>query len=145
MNQTLVLLPAFLMVLVTFVVWVFIFKRRIQAMKDNRVHPEKLKSQSAKSLLPEDAHIPAENFTNIFEMPVLFYVWVAFVFMTESLNPTLLVMAFTYAALRAMHSAIHLSYNRVMHRFTVYMISCTVLWIMWLYFGYILISKQGLL
>lgn len=145
MTQELILLPAFFMVLITMIVWVFIFKRRIQGMKDNRIHPEKLKSQSAKSLLPESAHIPAENFTNIFEMPVLFYVMVGFVYMTQTLSPALLGLAWIFVALRAVHSAIHLSYNRVMHRFMVYITSCLVLWIMWGYFAYILFNEKGLI
>ena len=36
-----------------------------------------------------------------------------------------------YVALRYVHSFIHLTYNRVMHRFTVYVLSTVILFVLW--------------
>jgi hypothetical protein len=38
-------------------------------------------------------------------------------------------------ALRALHSFIHVTYNRVMHRFVVYSSSTLLLFLMWAVFG----------
>ena len=119
-------------------------KKRIGGMKKNRVHPEKMKSQQAKALLPEHASISAENFSNIFEVPTLFYVLLGFIFMTQSTSVSLLVLAFAYVLLRTLHSGITLTYNKVMHRFPTYVLSCLVLWIMWINFAYELIAADKL-
>ena len=71
------------MVLLTAFVWARMLQVRVAAMKQIRLHPEKMKSQQAKSLLPEAANIPAENFINIFEVPVLFYVLIGFMLIME--------------------------------------------------------------
>ena len=144
MAQELILLPAFIMVLLTIFVWAYMLKMRINGMKENRVHPEKMKSQQAKSLLPEHASISAENFSNIFEIPTLFYVLLGFIYMTQSTSTSLLVLACAYVLLRIMHSAITLTYNKVMHRFPTYILSCLVLWAMWADFAFNLIADKNL-
>lgn len=144
MTQELILLPAFFMVLLTIFVWAYMIKKRIAGMKENRVHPEKMKSQQAKSLLPEHTSISAENFSNIFEVPTLFYVLLGFIFMTQSTSVSLLVLACVYVALRTLHSGITLSYNKVMHRFPTYILSCLVLWVMWANFAYALMASNKL-
>lgn len=144
MTQELIFLPAFFMVLLTIFVWAYMLKKRIGGMKKNRVHPEKMKSQQAKALLPEHASISAENFSNIFEVPTLFYVLLGFIFMTQSTSVSLLVLAFAYVLLRTLHSGITLTYNKVMHRFPTYVLSCLVLWIMWINFAYELIAADKL-
>ena len=144
MTQELILLPAFLMVLLTIFVWVYMLKMRIAGMKENRVHPEKMKSQKAKSLLPDHSSVSAENFSNIFEIPTLFYVLLGFIFMTKSISVSLLVLAFAYVVLRMLHSGITLTYNKVMHRFPTYVLSCLVLWVMWVNFAYELVAADKL-
>jgi len=39
--------------------------------------------------------------------------------------------AWIYVALRCVHSFIHLTYNRVIHRFVVYALSAVVLFVLW--------------
>jgi len=41
-------------------------------------------------------------------------------------------LAWGFVILRVVHSAIHCSYNRVMHRFFAYLISCLFLMFMWI-------------
>jgi hypothetical protein len=45
-----------------------------------------------------------------------------------------LALAWTYVALRAIHSIIHLSYNRVVHRLVAYALSNFVLLAFWVLF-----------
>jgi hypothetical protein len=47
-------------------------------------------------------------------------------------DDVLVWLAWGFVILRIAHSAIHCSYNRVMHRFTVYLISCLLLMFMWI-------------
>ena len=41
------------------------------------------------------------------------------------------VVAWIFVGSRALHSLIQCSYNRVMHRFTVYAIGTVALWVFW--------------
>jgi hypothetical protein len=47
-------------------------------------------------------------------------------------DPVLVRLAWGFVVLRAVHSLVHCSYNRVMHRFIAYMISCLFLLFMWI-------------
>ncbi len=136
MLKEIIFLPVISLVLLTIIVWGRMLFVRVAAMKSVKIHPEKLKSQKAKSLLPDDANIPAENFANLFEVPVLFYLLATFLYVSDSVSWFYIIAGFSYVLLRYAHSFIALTYNKVMHRFTVYLLSCLVLWIMWGAFSY---------
>lgn len=96
-----------------------------QALADTSAAAEKLRSVAQ----------PSDNFKNLFEAPVLFYVAVLTVYSTQLLDIWLMSLAVAYVVLRYLHSFIHVSYNRVIDRFTVYFLSTLVLWLMWVYIG----------
>ena len=64
-------------------------------------------------------------------MPVLFYLGVLVALALGLRSELLLWLAWAYVALRVAHAAIHLTYNRVMHRFSVYVASCIAAWAFW--------------
>jgi hypothetical protein len=65
-------------------------------------------------------------------MPVLFYVVGILILQTGQTGILTLSLAWAYVALRYLHSYIHLSSNKVIHRFRVYVLSCLVLIALWL-------------
>ncbi|MFT5592135.1 MAG: hypothetical protein ACI8SR_000492 [Oceanicoccus sp.] len=136
MQDKIIFIPVFLMVLLTAIVWARMLQVRVAAMKKIRLHPEKMKSQQAKALLPEAANIPAENFINIFEVPILFYVLIGFMLITEQVSDFNVFAAFVFVFLRYMHSFIALTYNKVTQRFLVYVLGTLVLWAMWGHFAF---------
>ena len=50
------------------------------------------------------------------------------------LDEAALIVAWAYVAIRAVHSAIHLTYNNVMHRLTAFALSNFVLMAFWVLF-----------
>ncbi|MBS0359770.1 MAG: MAPEG family protein, partial [Proteobacteria bacterium] len=68
------------------------------------------------------------------ELPLLFYVASLMFFVTGKVDGLVLAVAWTYVALRVIHSAIHLTYNKVMHRLTPFAISNFVLMAYWVVF-----------
>jgi len=80
----------------------------------------------------------ADNFRNLFEVPVLFFAVCAALAITDSVTPLQLVLAWLYVGLRAVHSFIHVTYNRVMHRFPVYVASTICVFLMWGLFAFAL-------
>jgi len=141
MQNEIILLPAALLALLTILAWIRLFMVRIPAMQKANIDIKIVRSQKMKELLPEDANIPSEHFVNLFEVPVLFYCLSAFLFITNSVTPFYVYSCFLYVGLRYLHTFIHLGYNNVMHRFMIYMLSCLVLWSMWLGFTWELIGK----
>lgn len=112
------LLPLLAMVGLTLLVWVRLYLVRIPEMKRSRINPQRLAGSADKGLLKDTR--ASDNFINLFEVPVLFYVLVLATMLAGVQDPMLLALAWAFVALRALHSAIQCSYNRVMHRFTVY-------------------------
>ena len=104
--------------------------------------------KSSEYALGESAAVPTaivlanRNYMNLLELPLLFYVACLMAFMTVNTSSTLLTLAWVYVALRVLHSLIHVSYNRVLHRFIVFAASNFVLVFIWLYLARSLLSQS---
>jgi hypothetical protein len=73
----------------------------------------------------------ADNFRNLFELPVLFYLALVVAVQTAQVGMVTLALAWAFVALRVGHSAIHCTYNKVIHRFYVYFVGGVALWTLW--------------
>ena len=80
---------------------------------------------------PEALRVVARHFTNLFEMPVLFYVGVLMAYVSHQVTWWLVALAWLYVALRYAHSYVHLTSNDVQVRFGVYFASGLVLAVLW--------------
>ena len=133
MNTDPIWLPCAAMVLVTALVWVKLYADRLTEMREKRIDPQALSTTRAAAGRLENTQA-ADNFRNLFEVPVLFYVLCIAVAITGSSTPGLVLAAWTFVGLRALHSLIHVSYNRVLHRFLAYAASTLLLFGMWAMF-----------
>ena len=81
--------------------------------------------QDPKSLemLPKNARFAAQNYNHQFEAPVLFYVLCFSAMITGLAGEVTLMLAWGYVGARVLHSIIHITYNRVMHRFAMFSLS----------------------
>ena len=69
---------------------------------------------------------------NLFEVPVLFYV-AGVLYLSLDISSTLPVtLAWVFVAARVIHSAIHLSYNNVLHRVVAFGIGNLAVLGMWI-------------
>ena len=71
-------------------------------------------------------------YQNQFEMPVLFYVLVAFVLITQRANTLFVVMEWVFVACRFLHAYVHVTSNRVQLRFSLFLAGFAILMAMWL-------------
>jgi len=78
--------------------------------------------------------IPNRAMMNLLELPVLFYVICVMSYMTDSVGSLILYSAWIYVGLRFAHTAIHLTYNNVVHRLIAFAASNFVLIGMWVIF-----------
>jgi len=130
MDVRLIWWPALAMVALTIVVWFRMYLTRVAQMKRERIHPQAvaLSAQVTAKLTDSKA---ADNFRNLFELPVLFYLALVVAATTAQVNVATLTLAWLFVLLRVAHSAIHCGYNKVMHRFYVYFAGGMVLWGLW--------------
>jgi hypothetical protein len=80
---------------------------------------------------PEALQVVARHFSNLFEVPVLFYVGVLMIYVTQQVSYWAVALAWLYVALRYAHSYVHLTSNDVQVRFGVYLASGFVLLLLW--------------
>ena len=135
------LLPLLAQVVLTFVVMLVMYRKRVAEMKTKRIHPQRTKSRSmAHGVLP-DSETAADNYANLFESPVLFYTAMLLTLILMVQDTILVALAWTYVSSRFLHSFIHITYNKVMHRFSVFVFSSFVLLAMWVRLGWIIIQS----
>lgn len=122
--------PMFAMVALVLLVWLRLYQTRIGEMKRRRIHPQSVASNAAMVAALEDTRA-ADNFRNLFELPVLFYAGCLTALATQQESTALLVLAWVFVALRYLHSLVHCTYNKVMHRFQVYVLGGACLFAFW--------------
>ena len=140
MNQSLILYPLLAMFLLVCIVAVTMFRRRVAFYKSNRVHPQKTATSAQMAATMPDSRAP-DNFRNLFELPMMFYVAVLTLYVTQLVVLPQLVLAWVYVAARYAHSGIHCTSNVVMNRFYAFLASCLALLCMWILLAVQLLTK----
>lgn len=134
------LLPLLAQVALTFLVMLVMYHRRVSEMKARRIDPQRAQTRSAVHGVLPDSESASNNYSNLFESPLLFYVAILLTLILMVQDSILVALAWTYVASRYVHSLVHVTYNRVMHRFSVFIFSCFVLLAMWVRLGWIIIQ-----
>ena len=122
--------PMVAQVALTALVWVCLYVARLGEMSARRIDPQSVRtSRHAAGVLENVA--AADNFRNLFEVPVLFFAACCVLLATGRVGSLALDLAWAFVALRALHSLIHISYNRVLHRFAAYALSTLCVFALW--------------
>jgi len=121
------------MVGLTALVWLKLYADRLGEMREKRIDPQSLSTVHAAATQLERTQA-ADNFRNLFEVPVLFYLLCVALAINGGSTPGFVAAAWGYVGLRALHSSIHLTTNRVVHRFLAYAASTLLLFGMWIAF-----------
>jgi hypothetical protein len=127
MDNSLILVPFVGMLLLTLIIYFYMYYRRITAILSSGV---KVKTREDLAKLPTNAVNASDNFQNLFEVPVIFYVCVLAIYITKQVDIFYMICAFGFLLFRTLHSIVHCSYNNIMHRFTIHAISSLFAWIM---------------
>jgi hypothetical protein len=128
--QHAILLPPTALALLTGFVWLRLGSDRLSELRERRIHPQQVATSKQMSEMLQNVQ-SADHFRNLFEMPVLFYALCGFIAITNLGTVFLLACAWGYVALRALHAYVHLSHNKVVRRFQVFVASTIVLYVMW--------------
>ncbi len=123
--------PVLALLFLAFVVWLVMFVTRFKFLGSAKIDPQSLATpEDVNRVLPASARNPSNNFKNLFEVPVLFYVLCVYLVLTGQGSGLDVTLAWVFVGFRYLHSLIQCTYNNVNHRFGAYAVSCIALWVM---------------
>jgi hypothetical protein len=125
-----VLYPMFAMFLLVAMVLLRMRSMRFAAVRRKEVRASFYRAYQGEEE-PEPLRVIARHFSNLFEVPVLFYVGALMTYVTHQVTWWLVLCAWAYVGLRYVHTYVHLTVNNVIVRLSVYFASNFVLAVMW--------------
>jgi hypothetical protein len=130
MDQTEIVRPFCATMLLTLVVWVYMYGRRLPFIFSSGLDPKQLNPLELARLSPPQVSNPSDNLKNLFELPTVFYVvvLVLYIYVTNQVDAAYLWAAWGFFVFRALHSAVHCTSNFIPLRFALYVISAGALW-----------------
>jgi len=134
MPQETIFLPVLAMAALTFFVLMFIPLRRFRAVFARDLTPDDFALGESDRV---SAHVALanRNYMNLLEMPVLFYAVCVAMFVTGTVDSLAVNLAWVYVALRVAHSLVHLSFNHVITRVSLFAASNFAVIALWVVFG----------
>ncbi len=142
-NHLHLIAACLVMVLLTAVVGLTMLRNRVREMMRKRLDAQQIADSTRMAAQLQDIQA-ADNFRNLFEVPVLFYTLAAIALATGYVPSWLVVCTWVFVALRVVHSLIHCTYNKVFHRLAVFLPSFGLLIGMWIAFFLALLSRTPL-
>jgi hypothetical protein len=124
------LYPVIGMVVLTFIVLLVGLCARISAVKTGHLTPNSFRLIPTDGA-PEGIIKTTRHFSNLFEMPVLFYVACILCLSLGLTSKTLMALAWLYVLMRVIHAIIHITYNNVTHRLVAFAASNLALLGIW--------------
>jgi hypothetical protein len=113
--------------------WIMLYSRII-AVRNKTIKPGYFKLYNNKSDLevPKQIIQTGKNFTNLMEMPPLFYITCLVYMHLNQVSQFVIILAWLYVSLRIVHTFIHLTSNHVLARMLSFAGSCMVIAILWI-------------
>ena len=119
MNQSSIFVPVGLLAFWTFGVLLLIPFRRLRG-----------------TATAQAGELPAADraVMHLFELPVLFYVVCLMFFVSKLVTPLVMDLAWAYVGFRIAQTLVHVTYDNVVHRLTMFAVSNFILVMLWIMF-----------
>ncbi len=130
MNQQLIFGPFLALMVLTLLVWLYMYARRIPFITQSKLTPAQLAPLELARLSPAAVSNPSDNLKNLLEVPTMFYALCLYLFVTQRVDAMYLVAAWIFVFFRALHSLVHCTINIVILRFWLYAASTLAFWLM---------------
>lgn len=134
MQPFAILWPTFALVALITLIWFWLVLARMGHIRRNPPRAEDFASGENALRYFQPVEMPSNNFSNLFEMPVLYFALIPLLLFTDQASQVQVTLAWVYVAMRGLHSFIHIVVRKVVWRATVYWISSGVLIAMWIGF-----------
>jgi len=133
MSIQTVLLPLFVLVLLTFVLGFWAAYLRVQAVRSGEVKPRDV--ALCEPNWPPRVLKVLYAFLNQLELPLLFYVLTILAWITKQADLLFVVLAWIFVVLRILHAGVHVTSNHLGKRAILFIAGAVVLAVMWLIFA----------
>ena len=130
MNQAAIFQPFLATMMLTLVVWVYMYARRLSFIFASGLDPKQMTPLELARLSPSQVSTPSDNLKNLFELPTVFYAVVLYVYVTHQVDAAFVGAAWGFFLFRALHSVVHCTFNFIPLRFVLYVISAGAVWFM---------------
>jgi hypothetical protein len=127
------LLPVVLHFFMVFAIGGMMGRARFKAARSGRVKRDDVVSNN--NNWPDDVRKFGSNFSNQFEVPMLWYALTAFVLITKLVDPVFVILSWMFLLSRGVHSFIHLTSNKLPDRFYAFLACFFVLAAAWVWFA----------
>jgi hypothetical protein len=133
MTVQMVLLPVFVLVGLTFALFLGMAATRTSALKARQTRLQDI--ALGQPNWPARATQFGNCFSNQFEMPVLFYILIALALPLRRADLVIVLLSWVFVVTRFAHAGIFITHNDVRHRGLAWFAGVLVLFAMWLYFA----------
>ena len=130
MNQATIFQPFLATMILTLVVWIYMYGRRLPFIFSSGLDPKQMTPLELARLSPPQVSTPSDNLKNLFELPTVFYAVVLYIYVTHQVDAVFVGAAWGFFLLRVLHSAVHCTFNFIPLRFVLYVISAGAVWFM---------------
>lgn len=130
MDQAIVFKPFLATMILTFVVWIYMYARRLSFIFSRGLDAKQMTPAELSRVSPPAVSSPSDNLKNLFEMPTVFYAICLYLFATHQVDAVYLAAAWGFFLFRALHSLVHCTFNFIPLRFVLYVTSSAALWFM---------------
>jgi hypothetical protein len=131
-SKALIFYPSVVMALLTLVMIASMGLRRYAAVAQRKVNFKLYRTfNPAEGEEPEPMRRHTRHVQNHFELPPLFHLAVFGTYLVGEVGPATLAAAWLFVASRGVHSVIHMTYNKVLHRFLAYGVGLVAVAFLW--------------
>jgi hypothetical protein len=130
MDQAVIFQPFVATMLLTVVVWVYMYGRRLAFIFSSGLDPKRMTPLELARNSPPQVSNPSDNLKNLFELPTVFYAVILYLYVLHQVDVAYVVAAWGFFLFRVLHSLVHCTFNFIPLRFALYVISAGALWFM---------------
>ncbi len=132
MSRSALFFPMFAQFALTFWVAIYMYRTRVKAVKQGQMETRYFRTYNEGT--PTDEVVKTgRHFTNLFEVPVLFFVACLFAIQINIDSALFLAMAWIFVAARYAQAYVHLGKNRIGPRIKTFGLGLFTMAAMWLY------------
>jgi hypothetical protein len=133
MSISAVMLPVLVQVGLTLILLLWLGRSRLATLKSGELKVRDV--ALGERVWPKRILQIQNSYQNQFELPVLFYALVALALITRKADMLFVVMAWMFVTSRLVHAAIHITTNKLSHRFMAFVVGVLIMAAMWVIFG----------
>ena len=116
--------------ILTIAVWVYMYAKRIPFINSLDLSDDDFRPAKFAEMQPPEVANPSDNLKNLFEVPLLFYAVVLYLYVAQQVDTFHVVCAWIFLIFRVLHSVMHCTKNVVIVRFGFYAVASVACFVM---------------